>query len=196
MTGLWLESLGLFLAQRKSGSTLAAFKSLSQGMMFFATSPIHALISAYMCLASHYHRWHGKDFFPNSYAVARNRTHVSSVAPLRGTLTRTLYRLSYFGCSCDVKELASEGPDRCSFIIGRLKLNWYRLQKLGLGSGSAWARKFWARCPSRRPKIGNASELRDVITTTFWCLAKFEMISDLQRLVELVKHFAHWIRCN
>ena len=39
---------------------------------FFATSPIQVLLSTYMCFASHFHRWHGKDFFPNSYAKTRN----------------------------------------------------------------------------------------------------------------------------
>ena len=53
--------------------------------LYFATSPIRALISAYMCFASHSHRSHGKDFFPNSYAATRNRTQISSAAPLGGT---------------------------------------------------------------------------------------------------------------
>ena len=54
---------------------------------FFATSSIGYLFlrSAYLCSASHSHRWF---YFPNSYAVTRNRTHASSVAPLWGTLTQ------------------------------------------------------------------------------------------------------------
>ena len=50
--------------------------------LFFATSPIRALISAHMYFASYSHRWRGLDFFLNSYAATENQTHVSSVAPL------------------------------------------------------------------------------------------------------------------
>ena len=37
--------------------------------VLFGTTLIRALNSAYTCLESHSHRWRGKDFCPNSFAV-------------------------------------------------------------------------------------------------------------------------------
>ena len=70
----------------KVNQTLEPLSSLVY--VFFATSPIRALISAYMCSASHSHRWRDCDFIPNSYAMTGYRTQVSSVAPLWGTITQ------------------------------------------------------------------------------------------------------------
>ena len=47
-----------------------------------------SVISAHMSFASHSHRWHGWDFFPNFYAVTGIRNNIRSVAPLWGTLTQ------------------------------------------------------------------------------------------------------------
>ena len=51
-------------------------------LTFFATSPIRALISEYMCFASPSCSLCGLDFFPNSYAATGNRTRVGSLRDL------------------------------------------------------------------------------------------------------------------
>ena len=48
---------------------------------FFSISPIRALISAFVCFASHSHRCF-RCFYPNSNAATGNQTQVGSVAPL------------------------------------------------------------------------------------------------------------------
>ena len=57
-------------------------------LSYFFPNPRTFFFSAYMWLASHSHRRYREDFSPDSYAVTRNRTHASRVAPFATDLSQ------------------------------------------------------------------------------------------------------------